>query len=118
LRRDHDDRKKKSLNTKVERDLVYKSAPLYLKVVDHIKSCIDEGVWADRVLLAESHVSAILGVSRSRCIQETSLHGATTFTVILPVNILDIKWALCFLFRRTFHRTPLTPAQFSVLSKF
>jgi len=43
----------------------HKSVPLYLKVVDHIKSCIDEGVLVDRVLLTESRISKILGISRT-----------------------------------------------------
>ncbi len=46
-------------------DSVHKSVPLYLKVVDHIKRCIGEGVLADRVLLTESRISAILGISRT-----------------------------------------------------
>ncbi len=42
-----------------------KSTPIYVKVVDHLRRCIKEGTLNDRVLLTESNVSNILGVSRT-----------------------------------------------------
>ena len=56
----------KRSDTNVEsNDSAQKSVPLYLKVVDHIRSCILDGVLAERVLLTESRISAILGISRT-----------------------------------------------------
>lgn len=43
----------------------HKFIPLYLKVVNHIKNCIEEGTLAECVLLTESRISAILGISRT-----------------------------------------------------
>lgn len=43
----------------------HKFTPLYLKVVDHIKNCIKKGTLVECVLLTESRISAILGISRT-----------------------------------------------------
>ena len=43
----------------------HKFVPLYLRVVDHIKNCIDKGTLGECVLLTESRVSAILDISRT-----------------------------------------------------
>lgn len=42
-----------------------KSTPIYIKVVDHLRRCIKEGTLIERVLLTESNVSTLLGVSRT-----------------------------------------------------
>lgn len=56
----------KRWDTNVEsHDSAHVSVPIYLKVVEHIRSCIKEGVLVERVLLTESRISSILGISRT-----------------------------------------------------
>ena len=43
----------------------HKFVPLYLRVVEHIKNCIADETLPDQVLLTESKISAILGISRT-----------------------------------------------------
>lgn len=50
----------------------HKFIPLYLKVVDHIKNCIEKGNLVDCVVLTESRVSEILGISRTPARQALS----------------------------------------------
>ncbi len=54
-----------SKNPQSGKDIPHRAEPLYRKVVDHIRTCIQQGVLNQRVIITESGLSRIFNISRT-----------------------------------------------------